>query len=494
MFEQTTPESSTTSLSEVLDIYLQLCFNDGTDFPEPLSTVLCTKPRLAQRLDLLRNTASDGGSLSSVAYTTNHREAAYEEEDDHQSVQGTVDQPLQEQELAQSTTDTGNESAVPDHKKDPDVDRRSERKLRSKPNNLEPQHGHALSTENSANNTHETEKAAQNTPLLSGSPVLHEMNPQDASDEKIKRNGGSSPAKGAETSDLRLAETNHQDTSEAHGLKDSASRKLEDLENGGIEHDFELNFDQTAATTDVPLDEPAQLPQDTTTKNVAGADYPADLEPHFGSQKQGSSSGSSTIKGETDSAGALEPVEITKFISNELEAEPMIDNSEEPNLNDANAVSLLEDQGNDDELSWEEDEDLPSHHFQKNDHVSLPPPIADVQNIDAFKSKDIAQQNSAPEAELNGASSSTGFDYDSDEITYEDEELDPPLPVVEEVVTPRISRSPKGSPGSAKRSRTSDGELDNDRLDSQGMSLHLPVSVFHYLLTKVVGAKRVKSM
>ncbi|KAF2148371.1 hypothetical protein K461DRAFT_324722 [Myriangium duriaei CBS 260.36] len=54
------------SWSELLDLFVQLHHNDGTDHPPPMIVSLITRPRFANRLTLLSNIAAEGKGLSQV--------------------------------------------------------------------------------------------------------------------------------------------------------------------------------------------------------------------------------------------------------------------------------------------------------------------------------------------------------------------------------------------------------------------------------------------
>ena len=64
---QTTAESSTTSLAQVLELYLQLQQNDGVDDPNPLYMTLITKVKISQRLEQLHIAVAEGKGFTQVA-------------------------------------------------------------------------------------------------------------------------------------------------------------------------------------------------------------------------------------------------------------------------------------------------------------------------------------------------------------------------------------------------------------------------------------------
>lgn len=66
MFLQCTAESSTTSLAQILELYLQLKQNDGVDDPDPLFMTLTTKMKLANRLEYLYTAVAEGKGFADV--------------------------------------------------------------------------------------------------------------------------------------------------------------------------------------------------------------------------------------------------------------------------------------------------------------------------------------------------------------------------------------------------------------------------------------------
>ena len=410
--------------------------------------------------------------MSAIDYTSNSGEPAYEERDDeHQSVHGTANQPSQEQESTQPTGKAGDDNVAANFE---ETSRRYQSRLEENQNDdTEYPPDNKPGTETSAAEIQRSDKVIPTPSLSRESPGLHSANPQNShGEEHIEKATNPGLGKDKGISNQQPTKTDLKNGPDAHVAEDSPGHESEDLKSD-IEQDFELDFDETTGTTDAPSDLPAQVFQDAATTAVGRAN-PEDSEPQIGTPRRGSSSGSSTVKGDTTTVEAFVPVEYAKSISGEPQPSTTAFDGNEPHLDVANRLGILENNGEEDELSWEED-GLPSHAHQEADDEFQQTSILDIQDANALGGKDAASPTSKPVAESNGASSSTELGYEEDEITYDDEEFDAPLPKIEKITTPRLSQSPKGSPVSAKRGRSSDGELDHDRFDGQGTFLRPPI-------------------
>lgn len=66
-FFQSTAESSIVTLSQIIDLYVQLQQNDGIDNPEPLYLTLRTTTKFSYRFDYIIQTAAEGKGLSQLS-------------------------------------------------------------------------------------------------------------------------------------------------------------------------------------------------------------------------------------------------------------------------------------------------------------------------------------------------------------------------------------------------------------------------------------------
>ena len=140
---QFAPESYTTTLTEILDVYVQLQRHDGIDSPGPLYIVLCTKIRFSHRMKYLANAVAEGKGFSQLPLLESP------DEDDPQSEYSGKQDTGGKDDLQSTdiTTYTEVEDSRPvdietrDVNKDDDSVEVDENIARSTPNNLG---GHAL--------------------------------------------------------------------------------------------------------------------------------------------------------------------------------------------------------------------------------------------------------------------------------------------------------------------------------------------------------------
>ncbi|KAL4809268.1 hypothetical protein BDV18DRAFT_131612 [Aspergillus unguis] len=102
-------ETHNFSLKQIVDVYLQLCHNDGVEEPEALYLTLSTKPTVAAELSDLMIAASEGKGLSEIQSWEVYPEEGVAEYDDVAQVSHEGDRDTSNEENAEVAVDTPKE-------------------------------------------------------------------------------------------------------------------------------------------------------------------------------------------------------------------------------------------------------------------------------------------------------------------------------------------------------------------------------------------------
>ena len=433
--------------------------------------------------------------MSTIAVSSNDEELDYEndENEEQQNVQGKVDQPPQDH----KPTDTNTQSEknhVP--KKAGDIEAAEERHSSPKTELASPLgylDSNVRGTSTPLAEAPETGGATETVLSSKESAISHDEKSQhshngDPADVGIQ----SGPYKEVESPQKQLDEPNHDNDLGPHGSEHGTDPGFQDLDDRDVEQDFELNFDQTTAGTEGSSDLRSYNPQDAN-KDGSGVDNTEEVALNASAERPGSSSGSSTVKGDTAIVDAFTPTKFVENISKELELDVATHDEAGSDLDAVADLGQLKDDGEEDELTWDDDEELPPLSYHETTtalHEENGTNTEDQTSLNGFNNS--SEETPLPKVEIDRAFTTDDPEYDSDEITYDEDEFDTALPAIAESASRKVSESLKGSPTSIKRGRTSDEELDHDQLEGQGKFLRS--NDYAWLLTNVGEAKRVKSM
>ena len=103
ILSQTSNAAITTTLAQILDIYLKLQHNDGLDYPDPLQMTLTTKLSFSHRFEYLHSAAAGGVGFLDVAQSSKAKYKYMEEHEDGNEYGG--DDPQEKAESFRSDVD-----------------------------------------------------------------------------------------------------------------------------------------------------------------------------------------------------------------------------------------------------------------------------------------------------------------------------------------------------------------------------------------------------
>ena len=411
--------------------------------------------------------------MSAIAYTSNEDEYAYDDETEkQQNVQDKIDQPLRNHDYADAKAQAANANVIEKISEHDKLTEEFRSQTQVKSENQLGQESSVVGASKARVQGLETGGATQAIPTK-GSPTLQEVERQSSPSSKPAEFGNNSILnEEVDFTNQQLDEPNLDNESGLHGSDDGSDLGLSNFEDGDAEQDFELDFDQTTAVTEVPSDPTPHASQGTNTKGPS-VDNAQNVAPQDSFERPGSSSGSSTVKGDTAAVDTFATAESAEDNPREPKAGVATHGDKGSDLGAVADSGLLDNNGEEDELTWDEDEDLPPPPYHQTSNASPEEFATNVQNGESLKGlNDSSVETLAPKDGINAASTTQDTNYDSDEITYDDEELDAPILAIEQVPSPKANESLQGSPTSIKRGRTSNEELDHDQLEGQGMFLH----------------------
>ncbi|KAL9118758.1 MAG: hypothetical protein Q9187_004696 [Circinaria calcarea] len=415
-FCECTAESSTTSLSQILELYLQLQLNDGVDDPDPLFLTLTTRVKLANRLEYLYAAVAGGKGFADVA----HFQASSTSEDgeDGNEISEVPDYEddigIDGGEASQAFGVTAGLSSAEFDEEDDKYPQSTGNKLGS---NEKLPTSSGITTDDGRTESGQTQSNMSNdkeNEVAGGDDTRDDLSASYSTDpqttDKSEKDQNSKDGQG----EANKAEASYHETEE-DGDNSGGSDGLLDgnVTSSRISNEISLSnedFDNTHANT-------ANFAQPTAHAEVGklgdgdedSIDYEEDERIH------GSSAATSTVHGDDSEV----PIGSDGKVLSEFHNHPTILNDEEgkprSGSTDHQAATFnvgVNDGNNLSDLSNGEHEHI--HDFEDDK--------ADPKNEDPIKSDNIEQSPTSRGQHTSGLPSKGNSAFDDDEITYDDDE------------------------------------------------------------------------